>query len=276
MKETDVKILVCGHRPAELPSHPYFYPVQVGAALHEERFFPAHDDTGDNISAKNASFCELTAHYWAWKNLKADIIGLNHYRRYFDFFRPFPRFSPDRSFVDLKSFLQQPYRFPDLDALLTDYDIVLASRRHYPYDVYTQYCVFHLVNDLRMLRKVVADLSPDYLPAFDELFFHRNAYSGYNMFITRWTHFEGYSEWLFRILFELERRVPLSPYPDQARLFGYMSERLINVYCIRHGLRVKYVPVIMPLDEPFCNPSNLRYVLWRHHNNLVFDITKKL
>ena len=34
------------------------------------------DHTGDNISLKNANYCELTGLYWAWKNLEADYIGL--------------------------------------------------------------------------------------------------------------------------------------------------------------------------------------------------------
>ena len=40
------------------------------------------DDTGDNIANRNNQYSELTALYWAWKNLNADYIGIVHYRRY--------------------------------------------------------------------------------------------------------------------------------------------------------------------------------------------------
>ena len=82
-----------------------------------------------------------------------------------------------------------------------------------------------------------------------------------------------YQESMKRI-FELEKRVKLSAYPDQARLFGYLSERLINVYCIRHRLKIKYVPVIMPLEETFQNPSNLLYTLRRLKNDLIYKLTE--
>ena len=78
----NIKILVCAHKDSRLPQHEYFCPIQVGAALTSARFFPVLDNTGDNISDRNPHFCELTAHYWAWKNLKCDIIGLNHYTRF--------------------------------------------------------------------------------------------------------------------------------------------------------------------------------------------------
>ena len=206
--------------------------------------------------------------------MECDIIGLNHYRRFFDFYRPFPAFSPDRSFVDIDSFLKASYQFPDLEGLLNDYDIILPPKRHYPYNVATQYAVFHIVNDLRILKEVIQDVTPEYSEAFNTLMYHSNAYSGYNMFITSRAHFNEYSEWLFHVLFELEKRIKLSAYPDQARLFGYLSERLINVYCIKHRLKIKYIPVIMPLDEKFRNPSNLRYTLRRMKNDFIYKLSE--
>ncbi len=79
----DIKLFVCCHRPEKVPKHPLLYPIQVGAALSEVRFPEfLYDDTGENISEKNRSYCELTAQYWAWKNVRADYYGFFHYRRY--------------------------------------------------------------------------------------------------------------------------------------------------------------------------------------------------
>ena len=67
-----------------MPKNILFLPIQVGRAISSVDLGIQGDDTGDNISWKNRNYCELTALYWAWKNLKeVDIIGLCHYRRYF-------------------------------------------------------------------------------------------------------------------------------------------------------------------------------------------------
>lgn len=272
----DIKILVCTHKEPVLMYHPYFYPIQVGSAFAKQSLCPAQDNTGENISDKNPHYCELTAHYWAWKNLKCDIIGLNHYRRFFDFYRPFPSFSPDRSFINADFFFEKEYKFPNLTKMLQKYDIILPPKRHYPYNVATQYSIFHIVNDLNIVRETIQDITPDYLTAFDHLMQKENAYSGYNMFITRWEIFSDYSKWLFDILFAVEKKVKLSNYADQARIFGYISERLINVYCMKNKLKIKYTPIIMPLGEEnkAINPSNTVYSLRRLKNDFIFLLLK--
>ena len=41
------------------------------------------DNTGDNISAENCYYSELTGLYWIWKNVHTyKYVGTCHYRRY--------------------------------------------------------------------------------------------------------------------------------------------------------------------------------------------------
>lgn len=271
----NIQILICAHKDVSLPQHDYFMPIQAGSALSDESLPFTHDDVNDNISIKNRNYCELTCHYWAWKNLKnVDIIGLNHYRRYFDFDKRFPIFSPDRCFTSTDDFLSKPYHFPDLEKIFEKYDIILPNTRNYPYDMATQYAVYHIVDDWRIMKDVIQELSPEYIPAFEKSMEHCNYSSNYNMFITKWEYFDEYSEWLFKILFEVEKRIKISEYPVQARVYGYMSERLINVFCEYRHLKIKYVPLIVPIDnfQSFMNPSRFKYNWWKYRNNLVFNI----
>lgn len=80
----NVKILVAHHKPGLIIKDRIYFPIQVGKAMHPEvNLCIQGDDTGENISSKNSIYCEMTAWYWAWKNIKADYVGLCHYRRYF-------------------------------------------------------------------------------------------------------------------------------------------------------------------------------------------------
>jgi len=271
----NIKIFICAHKEASLPQRPYFLPVQAGAALHERIAGYQPDDEGDNISIKNPHFCELTCHYWAWKNLKdVDIIGLNHYRRYFDFTRKWPQFSADKHFIHTDDFLNQDYTFPNLEKILSKYDIILPIARHWRVSNTQQYGEYHIAKDWDMLRQIIKERHPEYMQAFEKTMDHSNISVGYNMFITHWKHFDAYSEWLFDILFEVERRVPPIDDPIQSRIYGYMSERLINVFCEHHHLKIKSIPLIMPLDEydDHQNINNLRATYRRIKNDFIYKI----
>ena len=48
-----------------------------------EKFLIDQPHEGDNIDSLNPWYCELTGLYYLWKNVNDDIVGLEHYRRYF-------------------------------------------------------------------------------------------------------------------------------------------------------------------------------------------------
>jgi hypothetical protein len=269
----NTKIFICAHKEVELPQHPYFLPIQAGAALHAPISGYQPDNEGDNISLKNPHFCELTCHYWAWKNLKdVDIVGLNHYRRYFDFQKKWPQFSADKRFISTEEFLKKEYVFPDLEKLLQKYDIILPVARHWRVSNTQQYGYYHIAKDWEMLRQIIKERSPQYISAFEKTMDHSNKSVGYNMFIAHWKYFEAYSEWLFDILFEVEHRVPPIDDPIQSRIYGYMSERLINVFCEHHHLHIKSIPLIMPIEN-YSNSMNINsiHATWRRMvNNFIF------
>ena len=272
---SNIKIFICAHKEVPLPQHPFFLPIQAGAALHDAIKGYQPDNEGDNISDKNPHFCELTCHYWAWKNLKnVDIIGLNHYRRYFDFTRKWPQFSADKHFIHTDDFLNQKYHFPNLEEIFSKYDIVLPIARHWRVSNTQQYADYHIAKDWEMLRQIIKERHPEYMPAFEKTMDHSNKSVGYNMFITQWKHFDAYSEWLFDILFEVERRVPPIDDPIQSRIYGYMSERLINVFCKYNNLHIKHLPLIMPLDN-YRKESNIS-CLHTLYRNCINDLHYKL
>jgi hypothetical protein len=88
-----IKILVAYHKKDDLYKNDILVPIHCGRALvasddPDREWFLNNmigDDTGDNISALNKDFCELTGLYWAWKNYDAlgdpEYLGLAHYRR---------------------------------------------------------------------------------------------------------------------------------------------------------------------------------------------------
>ena len=66
-----------------MPEDDIYTPIHVGRKGKQDIGYIG-DDTSDNISDRNDGYCELTGFYWIWKNVKADYLGLVHYRRYFN------------------------------------------------------------------------------------------------------------------------------------------------------------------------------------------------
>lgn len=218
-----------------MPEDKIYLPIHVGRVEKADLGYLG-DDTGDNISAKNANYCELTGLYWAWKNLKCDYIGLCHYRRYF---------AHAVSGSDMKKKKLAILQRTDYEKLLKQYDVILPKQRNYFIEtVRSQYEHAHNKNDLALTEQIVAELYPEYSEAFCKVM-GRTKLHIFNMFVMKKEKFDEYCQWLFTILFELEKRIDISSYSQyEARVFGFLSERLLNVWLEKQKLKVKGIDVV--------------------------------
>ena len=183
-----MKLVVATHKSYSMPAGPAYLPLHVGAAGKPSLGF-ARDDTGDNISTRNATFCELTGLYWAWKNLPGeDALGLLHYRRLF-------RATPD-----------------ELAAALEKVPCVLPKRRNYFIETtYSQYVHAHHAADLDTTRAILAERHPDFLGAFDATMRSTRGHR-FNMLVMRRPLLDAYctsGEW--REDYEADERGELPP-----------------------------------------------------------------
>lgn len=232
-------LYIATHKKVSLPAMPGAEIIQVGAALHEPLPYTS-DATGDNISAKNPNYCELTAAYWIWKNSQEEFKGLAHYRRFFG-----------RS--NLSSSLSSAYTEAELREMLKDHDIVLPFVEYFLQDIESEIQIQCCRKEvLDKLRKTVRSLTPDYAETYDKVF-SSNHLTLFNMMYCRRELFDSYCEWLFTILFELEKSVDMTGYsPYEQRLYGFLSERLLNVWVEKNNLRVVHTAVThteMPMTE---------------------------
>jgi len=138
-----------------MPEDPVYMPIHVGREGKADIGYTG-DHTGDNISSKNANYCELTGLYWAWKNLDADYIGLVHYRRYFTR-------KEVRSVEDKKN---QILTGPEWEKLLSEYPVVVADKRKYYIESNrSHYNHAHHSDGLDAAEQIIAEKYPEYKEA---------------------------------------------------------------------------------------------------------------
>lgn len=217
-----------------------FYAVMhVGGDTFTKNYL--RDDIGDNISRKNKYFCELTGYYWLWKNAmeQADeVIGIVHYRRGFSSF-----LNGLMSIILRKSFV--PLKKSEIDKYLEKNDFILPIKHVFSNTVYEQYSKAHVASDVDAVRNIISNIYPEYLQSFDIVFNGHTLFTG-NLFVTKRDKFNKYCEWLFSILFEFEKTNNIGKYNCEynKRVYGFLAERLLNVFLHYNSLKIKQLPAI--------------------------------
>lgn len=237
----NIKIIIAIHKPYWTPTDDVYLPLHVGKEGQQDIGFPG-DNTGDHISRKNNTFCELTGLYWAWKNLQADYAGLVHYRR---FFTKRERY---RNAYKREEILLQK----DWERLLTEYPVIVSDKRNYFIETNrSHYNHAHPRQGLDITEQIIREEYPEYSKAFD-LVMNRTWAHMFNMFVMRRDVFDSYCTWLFSVLFELEKRLDISSFdPYNKRVFGFVGERLLDVWLEKN--------VIMYREQ---NVSFMEYQNW--------------
>lgn len=214
MKSGGIKILVATHKKYQMPKDNMYLPIHVGKAGKQDLGYIG-DDTGDNISGQNSSWCELTGLYWGWKNLSCDYLGLVQYRRHFMKRRKGKLFD---------SILESD----EAELLLQKADIVLPIKRHYWIMTLKEHFEgydFSVEDDLLNFEKALEVISPEYLEAFQKVM---NWKSGHmcNMFLMKKELLDQFCEWEFAVLTEFEKTLN----KDRKRIVGYVAEHMLDIW----------------------------------------------
>lgn len=233
----NVKVIVASHKEYIVPKDKMYMPLLVGATEKSNINGFERDDKGENISEKNPYFCELTGLYWAWKNLKVEYIGLVHYRRYFTNNKILPRNEEKR--------LEKILTEEQIDNLLQETEIILPKKRNYYIEtLYSHYKHTMYIEPLDETEKIIKEKFPKYVAEFEKIKERKSAHM-FNMFIMKKEILDEYCNWLFEILFELEKRIDVSQYDSfHARFFGRVSELLLDVWINTNGYKYKEVKVM--------------------------------
>lgn len=247
-QQPNIQIFVSAHKQAAFPEASSLLPIQVGAAAAAKRFDGIlHDDEGDNISAKNPMYCELTAQYWAWKNADADYYGFCHYRRHFDFSGTQHKENDYGevmdTFIDERTIAEYGLDDESIRAAVEGCDVITTPlndvrriggfsnlKEHWDADSHLR------LKDLRRCYDILVARHPDYQEDADAVLNGRTA-AFCNMFIMKKAIFNEYCEWLFPILDEFTEGWDNSTADVQTmRTPGHLSERLLNIF-ITHQQR---------------------------------------
>ena len=263
-KTAEGTIFVAYHKPYSILKGDFITPVHAGrscAVANKDSNTPSDshdtffrnmvgDDTGVNISSRNNEFNECSVLYWIWKN--ADIknlkyIGFFQYRRHLILNEYFENSKDDieKSAYRCTHFKKITSNYDDIIGLneknilniLKDYDCILPLSTDFTainttsvYDDWVYNIPGVHVDDLIELENVIAKLHPE---MSDDLCKYLNSPKKrmYHIFITKPSIFNEYCDWLFNILFELDKRIDTSLYSvNGKRTLGYLAETLYGFY----------------------------------------------
>lgn len=267
-----------------VPDNKIFVPVKCGAVYAEDLSGIQGDNSGENISDKRLSFNEFTVQYWAWKNRKADYVGLCHYRRYLNFSAveyQENHLSQVQEMI-LDSLTCNKYGLDSLEQIkkvVLDCDIVTSKQypvehismpnKERPQTVWQlwkmQENLLILPGSLELTLQIIKEKFPEML-GYANKYLNTKQFRGYNCFVMKWDLFDQLCNFEFGVLFELEKQLNTERATEiTKRTCGYIGEILYSIFIYAQtqlGKKIKELQLVFfnetksqtkfSLDEDSC------------------------
>lgn len=239
MSEIKIFVTHTPNRNMMCVDNPLIYNVIAGSDFQTEAVSDVMllDNTGENISFKNKSYCELTTQYWAWKNQEADYYGFCHYRRFFSF-NPNKLQESDCGCLVYSSLRQDELLMNEetMRQCVENYDFLIAKgipvnalQSKSVYQHYKNASELH-IEDLELLLEIIREKYPHIID-IAETYVQGKKFYPCNMFIMNKELFEQYSQMLFEVLAEFEERSDMSHYSREGlRTPGHLGERMVGIF----------------------------------------------
>lgn len=241
----------------EYPKNEAYKIVSCGSRMNGTYDIPLYNDnTGDNISCWNKSFCEWTGIYWVWKNLELkDYVGINQERRFFEFYN----------------------NIPDIENILSSADIITGNMIQLGMNCATHYFICHFIEDYSLLAEILYEKDRLLFNDFD-LFSKSKSFFPCNISIMKREKFVEMCEFVFPIMFEFMKRRGFHSMDDimsyvnskeqvilskkfspnntveyQCRILAYIAERLVNLFIMAKCNGIYAMNVIETHQKYGCN-----------------------
>ena len=194
-----------------------------------EKFLVDEKHTGDNIDSLNPWYCELTGLYYLWKHADDDIVGIEHYRRYF--------------INETGSLLSES----EIRKLLNEHDVIVTYYSKNIHDtLYNRINYFKSIDVLKKVAIALRFLHPEQYDLFVS-FLNSTYHYQFNMIIANKKIINEYCEWLFGILNLVKDNFNVEDFTK--RSIGYVCEIVLFSFWLTYTKKKIYDnPVIWKND----------------------------
>lgn len=232
---TNIGIYVVAHKEYAMKCDDVYIPFGVGEYGNKTIL---SDSKNDNIARLNKKINECTALYWIWKNTNEEIVGLNHYRRYFL-----------NNEIDMYDNILDEWRIHEY---LENNDILVAEAEN------ARLMDYKIIDHLKitmgdeafeeayeLIYRYMKKEQPDYIEDFNAVMQGHFMFP-FNMFVTTRGVLNEYCEWLFSFLIPAAEDFEAEKYDAySSRAIGFFAERMLTVWLHKKQLKIKELPILL-------------------------------